>query len=269
MVNVRAHLAEIPTATNPMHNPLRQAYQQLETVEHLIQRLQERNRNAPLPDVPRTRFAVFSRPFGRLGGDVLAATRLDERHIGIYLADTLGHRLQSGLLGLLVQQSVRLKEAMGTEQHLSDPDEVLRTLNRELLDLPLPETPFLTMLCAHFNHDNGVVRFARAGQPPPLYVPRTGRLEFWQAPSGLLGVLDTEFVTKEHSLQPGDKLLLSSDGLQASTDSLAEIDLPLLAAAAQYRNLPIAEFVARIGRDLTGNAPPDDDWTLLGLEYGA
>ena len=50
---------------------------------------------------------------------------------------------------------------------LNPPDEVLLRLNRDLIEQQLSENPFISMVYALFNHQDGTLQFARAGHPPP------------------------------------------------------------------------------------------------------
>ena len=83
----------------------------------------------------------------------------------------------------------------------------------------------------------------------------------------MLGVLDATFPTQSHSLKPGDKVLLYSDGVDTAVFEGGRPGAEsLMACAERHRDLPIAEFVPRLARDLFGGAAQPDDLTLLGLE---
>src|SRR5207249_1161928 len=96
------------------------------------------------------------------------------------------------------------------------PDKVLKRLNRDLIGQELADNPFITMIYVLFNHEDGTLRFARAGHPHPLYIPCQGDLRLWQVEGSLLGVFDSEFPVQTHQLQPGDKVLLYSDGIESA-----------------------------------------------------
>jgi serine phosphatase RsbU (regulator of sigma subunit) len=83
----------------------------------------------------------------------------------------------------------------------------------------------------------------------------------------VLGVFETVFPVQTQRLQPGDKVLLYSDGIDNAQfeDRPPGID-SLLACAARHRELPIQEFLTGVARDLFGQASPGDDLTLLGVE---
>jgi sigma-B regulation protein RsbU (phosphoserine phosphatase) len=246
---------------------LQQAYLQLDSELALAQRIQTSFLPHSLPQVPHVRFAVNYLLCGRVGGDFYDVFRLDEQHVGFYVADAMGHGVPASLLTIFVKKGVKAKEVFGQQYRLIPPDEVLGRLNRDLIEQQLSEQPFITMAYALFNHQDGTLQFARAGHPYPVYVPRCGDVELWRQEGLLLGVLEARFPCHGYRLSPGDKLLLYSDGIDSAVfEGLPAGADSLLACAVRHRDLPVQEFVARLTRDLFGASAPPDDLTLLGLE---
>ena len=246
---------------------LQQLHQQIDYEMQLAQRIQSSFLPRTLPDVPRSRFAVHYLLRDRVGGDFYDVFRLDEHHVGLYVADAMGHGVPASLLTIFVKKGVFAKEVFGREYRLVPPEEVLQRLNKDLIDQHLSEHPFITMAYALYNHRDGVFRFARAGHPYPLYVPRMGEPTLWRQEGLLLGVTETSFPARNYRLNPGDKVLLYSDGIDTGRfeDHRPGSD-SLLACAARHRQLPIQEFVDRLARNLFGASEQPDDLTLLGLE---
>jgi sigma-B regulation protein RsbU (phosphoserine phosphatase) len=246
---------------------LQQAYQQIDQELALAQRIQTSFLPQTLPQVPHVRFAVHYLLCGRVGGDFYDVFRLDEHHVGFYVADAMGHGVPASLLTIFVKKGVRAKEVFGQQYRLVPPDEVLYRLNRDLIDQQLSEHPFITMAYALLNHQEGTVQFARAGHPYPLYVPRQGEVQLWRQEGLLLGVVEARFPSQTHRLYPGDKLLFYTDGVDNARfeDRPEGID-SLVACAERHRQLPVQDFVARLTRDLFGTSAQPDDLTLLGLE---
>jgi sigma-B regulation protein RsbU (phosphoserine phosphatase) len=220
-----------------------------------------------MPQVSRVRFAVHYVLRDRVGGDFYDVFRLDEQHVGFYVADGMGHGVPASLLTIFVKKGVRAKEVFGQDYRLVPPDEVLRRLNRELIEQELPDHPFITMVYGLLNHQEATLRFARAGHPYPLYVPAKGPVELWKQEGLLLGVVDALFPARTYQLRSGDKVLLYSDGIDsARLDGQAEGTQSLLACAERHRDLPIEEFIARLASDLFGSTTVPDDLTLFGLQ---
>jgi phosphoserine phosphatase RsbU/P len=264
---VHDRLADKTAEVNRINKRLQQAYQQIDQELELAQRIQASFLPQTLPQVPHARFAVHYLLCGRVGGDFYDIFRLDERHVGFYVADAMGHGVPASLLTIFVKKGVRPKEVFGSQYRLVPPDEVLYRLNRDLIEQELSERPFITMAYALFNHQDGTVQFARAGHPYPLHVPRLGEPELWKQEGLLLGVVDAKFPCGTHQLATGDKLLIYTDGVDYAVfeDNPAGVE-SLVACARRWRDLPVQEFIARLARDLFGAGSLPDDLTLLGLE---
>jgi sigma-B regulation protein RsbU (phosphoserine phosphatase) len=260
-------LAEKAAETNRINKKLQQAYQQIDAELELAQRIQKSLLPQSLPAVPGVRFAVQYLLCGRVGGDFYDAFRLDENHVGFYVADAMGHGVPASFLTVFVKKGVKAKEVFGKEYRLVPPGEVLARLNRELVEQKLSESPFITMAYSLFNHTEGTIRVARAGHPYPLHIPAEGECRFWQQHGLLLGVVDAEYPDTGYQLQVGDKVLLYSDGIDhARFGEHPSGSESLRACADHHRNLPADLFVQRLARDLFGTSKLTDDVTLLVLE---
>jgi phosphoserine phosphatase RsbU/P len=259
-------LTERTAEVNRINKRLQQAYQQFDQELELAQRIQASFLPQSLPQVPGVRFAVHHHQCGRVGGDFYDVFRLDEKHVGFYVADAMGHGVPASLLTIFVKNGVKAKEVFGSQYRLVPPDEVLFRLNRELIEQRLSEHPFITMIYGVLNHQDGTVQLARAGHPYPLHVPRTGEPALWQIEGLLLGVVDGQFPCRQQRLEVGDKLVFYTDGVDHAFEEQATGVESLLACARQHRELPAGEFVARLAQELFGAARQPDDLTLLALE---
>jgi sigma-B regulation protein RsbU (phosphoserine phosphatase) len=246
---------------------LQAAYLQIDQELDLARRIQESFLPQTLPELPRVRFAVKYRPCGQVGGDFYDVFRLDERHVGFYVADAMGHGVPASLLTIFVKKGVRAKEINGQSYRLVPPDEVLGRLNRDLIDQALADMPFITMVYVLFDHQKGILRFSRAGHPHPLYLPADGPPRLLQLNGGLLGVFDTLYQEQTIELSAGDKLLLYTDGTDAAAFGEHAVGVPsLLAAATRFRKAPVGELVDRLAQDLYTQTRQTDDLTIMGLE---
>jgi sigma-B regulation protein RsbU (phosphoserine phosphatase) len=247
-----------------INQQLQQAYQQIEMDLKLARRLQASFLPRTLPEVGPVRFAVHYRPCGQVGGDFYDVFRLDENHVGFYVADAMGHGVPASLLTIFLKKAVQPKEVTGSRYRLVPPEEVLARLNRELMEQQLAQMPFITMVYGLLDCRDGRLRLARAAHPYPVYVPRTGDAQQWQSPGTLLGVFEAEFPAQHRQLHPGDKLLLFTDGIsQAGPDEQAQ---QLLQAAVAHRALAIEPLVERVSQELLTQERQPDDFTLLGVE---
>ncbi|HYV39529.1 MAG TPA: PP2C family protein-serine/threonine phosphatase [Gemmataceae bacterium] len=187
--------------------------------------------------------------------------------MGFYVADAMGHGVPASLLTVFVKTGVRVKEINGKTYRLVQPNEVLERLNRDLIKQQLADTPFITMIYALLDYRERILRFSRSGHPHPIYVPRKGEPRMWPAEGSLLGVFDTEFTVRTEQLQPGDKVLLYTDGMdKASFAGVPAGVQSLIAFAAKHRQSPVDELVRLIPQELFRTTEQTDDLTVLGLE---
>jgi sigma-B regulation protein RsbU (phosphoserine phosphatase) len=246
---------------------LAQAHHRVSQELELARRIQFSFLPQTLPQVPKARFAVHYRPCGRVGGDFYDMFRLDEAHVGFYVADAMGHGVPASLLTMFLKKGVRAKEIYHNDYRLVPPEEVLQRLNLELVEQGLAENSFITMVYGLFNNQTGTLHFSRAGHPHPVYIPAAGSPELWKLPGSLLGVFNTNFSVQVCQLKPGDKALFYTDG----TDTVSFEDHPegtasFLSCVERHRDLPITGLVDEVSNDLLRQIEQKDDLTVLGIE---
>jgi phosphoserine phosphatase RsbU/P len=262
-------LADRTAEAHRVNKRLQQAYQQIDQELELAQRIQASFLPQDMPQVPRVRFGVHHVLRGRVGGDFYDVFRLDEQHVGFYVADAMGHGVPASLLTIYVKKGVRPKEVFDSSYRLVPPGEVLGRLNKDLIEQQLSESPFITMAYGLLNHGDGTLRLARAGHPYPLFIPCDGEPVLWQQEGFLLGITAAAYQEMTHRLRPGDKLLVYTDGVDtARFEGRPPGTESLLACAARHRELPVRPFVERLARDLFGAEAQPDDLTLFGIEIG-
>jgi sigma-B regulation protein RsbU (phosphoserine phosphatase) len=195
----------------------------------------------------------------------------------VALADVAGH-------GEVVSAAaVRLREAL--RQHIDDWDQsaLIRQLNETFLKGG-EKAQFATAFLASFYSDSGELLFTNAGHMPPLWY-RTATQE-WSLlydstplgkeivdlPLGLIA--GTSYTQTAIQLEPGDLLVLYTDGVSESCDSSDE-QLGLDGLLSIARNLPTESPVAA-GKELLaavtrfrGVVPPADDETVVALQRRA
>src|SRR5207247_649251 len=125
------HLTEKTAEVHRINKRLQATYQQIDQELELARRIQESFLPQTLPELPEVRFAVHYKPCGKVGGDFYDIFRLDEQHLGFYVADAMGHGVPASLLTIFVKKGVRTKEISGRDYRLVPPAEVLQRLNRD------------------------------------------------------------------------------------------------------------------------------------------
>lgn len=172
-----------------------------------VKRIQSLSLQRALPEDPRIKFAVHSVPRDVIGGDFYAVARLDDDRFGFLLADVSGHGVPAALytmyLGSLWETYRRL---------LDSPANFALRVNTRLHGLVGDEGAFAAGVCGVFDLKRKRLRFAGAGNPPPLLARGGGfnRLDCSGMPLGCSG--DAAYDEREVELQRGDCLLVFTDG---------------------------------------------------------
>jgi sigma-B regulation protein RsbU (phosphoserine phosphatase) len=261
-------LMEKTAEVHRINKRLQAAYQQIDQELELAGRIQVSFLPQSLPELPQLRFAVYYRPYNRVGGDFYDVFRLDENHYGFYVADAMGHGIPASLLTIFVKKGIKTKEINGHSYRLIPPNEVMQQLNHDLIEQELSDRPFITMVYGLLNHHSGTLEFSRSGHPYPLYLPHDGPPDLWKLDGTLLGVFDTTYPNRKETLRPGDKLLLYTDGMDKAQFQELQPGMPsLLACVEHYRDLPVQDLVQKTAVELFGDEAWKDDLTLFGLEF--
>jgi serine phosphatase RsbU (regulator of sigma subunit) len=267
---VAARVAARASEARLLGDQLRRALAQQEREQEMARRVRATFLPRAFPEVGATRFNVCYRPRSRTGGDFHDVRRLDEQHIGFFVGDVIGNGAAAGgLLGVFVQQSVRMKEIAEKSYRIVPPGEVLTNVNRELLALGADDLPLVAMLAGTLNATTGAITLARAGLPAAVHVPASGTPGVWAVPGPFLGTADTTYQPFSGTLAPGDRLLIGTDGTRPDGDPGPAGSDRLLEAAAKHQARQGSEFVDAVARELLLHVRHADDFTLLGVEMAA
>jgi phosphoserine phosphatase RsbU/P len=249
---------------------LRQHARHLDEQLRLAQRLQMDFLPRRLPEIENGRFAARLEPAAWVAGDFYDIFRLDERRVGFYVADAVGHGIPAALLTVFVKKSLQTKRIEGKQYELIPPCEALALLNADLLSADLQETSFITMVYGIFDEVTHEVSYARAGHPKPLILDAEGAMTVLDGDGPLLGVFKgATFEARTRKIVPGERLFLYSDGAERVQDGRRADPARLFEVIREAGLLPaevLLESVLDAVRAATGGQPLADDVTLVALE---
>lgn len=220
---------------------------------------------AALPETNCFRIAGAWQPAGTLGGDCYDIFTFAPDLIGVSIADVAGKGLPAALLMSSLQATVRAFASAS-----SAPRNVCASVNRLLCGQMIPGR-FATMTYVHLDGARRTVTYANAGHNPPLLVRPDGRVESMRATGTVLGVFDDTGYDEAHlPLEPGDRLLLYTDGI---TEARARDDEEfgeerLSRALSRHRHLDAPALHAALMKEIGEFATTgfQDDATLLVVE---
>ena len=219
------------------------------------------------------KFTSIYRPVSWVSGDMFDVFRIDEDTTGFYVADAVGHGMAAGLLTMFIKRAIVSERVEGDRHAVLTPSETLSALNDALTEQSLPNCQFVTACYGQINHRTLTLRYARGGHPYPVLITSDGDISELVTSGGLLGIFkNEEFPTFETQLNPGDRLLLYTDGVETAFQAGAAPSLDsrscrqLIAAAADQ---PIESMLRQLEAQLDRNSEWQtlrDDITVVGLE---
>ncbi|MDQ0585028.1 SpoIIE family protein phosphatase [Streptomyces rishiriensis] len=165
-----------------------------------------------------------------VGGDWFSAIELPDGDALFVVGDVAGHGM-----GAVASMALLRFTAKGMVITGSSLTGALSRLNALLLHSRDPHGS-ATMVLARYNPRERRLEWAQAGHPPPLLV-RGGEAHYLERPFGmLLGATDTaRYEAAEVRLEPGDQVLLYTDGLVERPLESIDRGLERLARAAAPR----------------------------------
>jgi len=201
-----------------------------------------------------------------VGGDVFDVIPLPEDRYGFVLADVVGKGISGALLAATLQGVAASIAAFDLP-----PEAIAARINRYLVERTA-EDKFATWFFGVLSPD-GRFRYVNAAHPAPLWLRSSGEVAPLPTSNLPLGLFtDVEFASDRVQLQPGDSLVLFSDGLTEAADPDGQLfgDEQVHSMLPGLRALPLElmqeAILQRVGEFVRG-ASQADDLTLLILRY--
>lgn len=222
------------------------------------------------PKIAGIQWSSLYVPAEWVSGDIYDVTRIDEEHIGFYIADVVGHGIGAAFLTMFIKQALVMRETRGEKWKIFSPAEVMSNLNKRIIDEKLSCQPFVTACYCLLNTTTMQLRYCRAGHPYPVIMHKDRNTEYLEGPGSLLGIFEeATFSEQTVYLQPGDKLLLYSDGLEPVISDYDENGRAILNKAfTEICSEPIHEMsklLSIMTTESTGNCEPDD-MTMIAMQ---
>ena len=207
-------------------------------------------------------YEVFgaSIPSGEVGGDLVDLAESSNEQI-VYIADISGHGVASGVLMAMFKTSIR--SSLGAS---SSPGGLLEGVHRTLYPLKMPNM-FATAGVLQLRPGSKSVTYSLAGHPALIrYCSQQRAIVEYASQNLPLGILpDQQFATDRLECDPGDVLLLLTDGFSEVFDAkAAELGMePIKSAFLKAAERPLPEIFEHLRNVSLSFGKQDDDQTIL------
>ncbi len=227
------------------------------------------------PDESCVEFLHHYHASGGVSGDFCTLRKLSDTQTGIFLCDVMGHGVRAALGTALI---CALVEEIAVGEH--DPGQFLGKMNDQLLPILRQDDIFLYATSCYmiFDAATGTVRVANAGHPIPLHFQSSENTVNWlladdsfRGPA--LAIMEgAEYQTVEKKLEPGDSVVMYTDGLyeveRADGEEFGE--QRLLDAARRFGDKPLSSLYSSLANEaclFAEDGELDDDLCMVGFRY--
>jgi phosphoserine phosphatase RsbU/P len=226
--------------------------------------IQSRLLPATLPAIDGYEFAGTSKPCRTVSGDYYDVIARPDGRIYFVIADVSG----KGITAALVMASLATAFSIFVAGDPA-PADLVRALNTTLAPKTAP-TKFATLVAGVLDPATGRVDFTNAGHVPPLVITATGAAEL-KSTDMVVGLFAAApYRTQSLTLQPGDSLVMFTDGVtEAENEAEEQLGIePVATLAATLHHTPAPQILRSIEQRVlafSGSTPAGDDVTMLAL----
>lgn len=254
------------TSNLVLKEDLRKALEFVERELNVVASIQRSLLPTEIPDIPNLSLAAHYQTSRWAGGDYYDFFHLPGDRWGLLIADVSGHGTPAA-----VMMAITHAIAHGHPGHPEPPDQLLTHVHERLLSRYVGDSgTFVTAFYGIFDPETRRFSYACAGHNPPrLRRCRDGSVSSLDHVAGLPLALfpGQEYESTTVQLQPGDQIVLYTDGITEATDvrgRMFGLDRLDQALATCRNDAPaLVESVLVALEAFTGGQAPDDDRTLV------
>lgn len=234
----------------------------------VARRIQEAALPESIPDRPEFDISAAMTPARDVGGDLYDYFLVDESRLGFVIGDVSGKGLSAAMMMSVSRSLLKALALKGAE-----PKNCLADLNRLLYPDTLPEM-FVTVFYGVLELASGRVSYCNAGHNPPFVITNDRDVRLLDRTESIAVCLlpDFEYKQKEVVLEPGDAILLYTDGVTEAmsptgTEFTEERLQKLLRESSSKTSAELIKVVLRSVTAHADGARQSDDITTLALKY--
>jgi serine phosphatase RsbU (regulator of sigma subunit) len=191
--------------------------ERLEQELKLAAEIQQQLQPSTLPAIENYEFQGISISCYEVGGDYYDFISRDNEKIIVALGDVSGKGASAALLMSSLHASIHAQVLINSEL-----SKILFGVN-EYLAKNTPSNRFVTLFIAELDCRTGKFEYINAAHEPAILVRKDGKVELLESSTSPLGLFENqEYETKSSYLNPGDLLVIYSDGVSEATNQNGE-----------------------------------------------
>jgi sigma-B regulation protein RsbU (phosphoserine phosphatase) len=220
-----------------------------------------------LPRVPGLDYCGQCWPAREVGGDYYDFLELPEGKLGIAIGDVSGKGIGAALMMASLEASLRGQAAVS-----HDLAELMTRVNKLVYEASSANR-FATLFYAEYDPRSRQLSYVNAGHNPPVILRKSDQeCEVLRLETGgpVIGLLPQCYQHQSFPLEPGDQIVLFTDGVSESMNARDEEwgEDRLIEFAKTCQGLPASEAMAQIraaAEAFAAGAAQHDDMTLVVL----
>jgi sigma-B regulation protein RsbU (phosphoserine phosphatase) len=236
----------------------------------IARRIQSSTLPQRVPTLAGLQIAARYVPMSEVAGDFYDFLCIDEKRVGILVADVTGHGVPAALIASMLKVAFA-----GQAGHADDPARVLTGLNHSLCGKF--EAHFVTAAYLFVDLEKGLLYYSAAAHPPLMLASgATGTVREIEENGLMLGMFpETVYSSVEIRVGPGDRCLLYTDGILEAKNAAEEQfgKSRCKELLETQRGIPAARFANNLLERVAGFSgynsarSQEDDITLLVLDF--
>jgi len=281
VLNLERGLALKNSELEALNTKLREAYGRIEDDLKAAAWMQASLLPAASPRAQSVKSEWRFRPSRYVAGDTLNIFPIDQNHVAFYLLDVSGHGVPAAMLSVTLSMLLTADNTYGSPLKRFDaasqtyltlpPEDAIAELNRRFQSR---DDQYFTMIYGLLETRTLTLRFSQAGHPNPLLIQGGCGMKVLGTGGSPVGILpQAEFDSVQVQLDPGDRLVLYSDGVTECTNPMGELfgEDRLRRYLTNAWDKPLAEMLGGLEAEIEdwhAKREFDDDISLLALEVG-
>jgi serine phosphatase RsbU (regulator of sigma subunit)/anti-sigma regulatory factor (Ser/Thr protein kinase)/transposase len=226
-----------------------------------------------VPELEGYEIGALYRAAKEVGGDYYDFVQVDERTVGVVVADVSGKGVPGSLVMTMIRTALRM-EARGNRSA----SDVMARMNTFVTE-DMKKGMFVTMFYVVLDSVNRVVTYASAGHNPMILYRGESDATYFLKPKGIpvgIDAPDADLFRRTISverltLKQEDMLVIYTDGITEAMNPAREQfgEGRLLSAIKKFGHLSAQEFSEALDKEIhefTSGAPQNDDITLVAIK---